>query len=219
MKTIGKVAVAFGLVALMSAPASAQQGRGGFGGFGGGPGMLLANKSVQQEIKADDEQTTKLNALAEETRTKMTAIREKLADVPQEERREKMQAEMAPINAEVNKSLTTILKADQVKRFHQIQRQTAGVNAFAQPAVASELKLTDDQKTKIGEINRELMTATREAFTSAGQDNREEAMKKIADLRKDAMSKALALLTDDQKSAWKGMTGEPFEVKFERPNN
>ncbi len=216
MKTFSKVAVAFGLVALMSAPAWAQ-GRGGFGGGFGGPGMLLSNKGVQQEIKATDEQVSKLNTLSEETRTKMTALREKFADVPQEERGEKMRTEMAPINADVEKSLATILKPEQVKRFHQIQRQTAGVNAFAQPRVAEELKLTDDQKAKIREINTELQTSTREAFTSAGQDNREEAMKKITDLRKDAMAKAQALLTDDQKKAWKDMTGEPYEVKFERP--
>ena len=42
-------------------------------------------------------------------------------------------------------------------------------------------------------------------------------MKKIADLRKQATEKAVAVLTDEQKKSWKDLIGEPFEVKFEPP--
>ncbi len=72
---------------------------------------------------------------------------------------EKMRTEMASVNTEMEKSLGEILKPDQVKRLHQIHVQTLGVAAFVMPPVADELKLTDDQKTKIREIN----TASRPA--------------------------------------------------------
>ncbi len=219
MKTIGKMFVAFGLVGLMSAPALAQGGRGGAGGFGAGPGMLLSNKGVQEELKASDEQVKKLDTLAEETRSKNRENMAKLKDATKEERREKMQALGAETNAEINKSLADILKPEQVKRFHQIQLQASGMNAFSTPRVQKALKLTDDQKTKIREITEDTQRETREAFTSAG-DDRQAAMTKITELRKDAMTKVNALLTDDQKSSWKELTGDPYEVKFERrPNN
>jgi Spy/CpxP family protein refolding chaperone len=221
MRTFGKMVLAMGLVALATAPAMAQQGRGGFGMFGGGGGpMLLSNKSVQQELKVSDSQADKLDALAQELGQKQRSEFQKLQDVPQDERREKMQELTRNMNAELHKELPNILKPEQTKRFTQIQLQQSGVNAFSTPRVQEELKLTDEQKSKIRDISQDLNESMREAF-QASQDDRAAAMQKIAGLRKQGMEKTLAVLTDEQKSTWKDMTGEPFEVKFEprRPNN
>lgn len=219
MKTFGKLVVSFGLLAVMASPAWAQ--RGGFG-FGGGA-MLLSNKGVQEELKASDEQASKLNALAEEQRTKGQEFRQTLQDLSQEERQAKMQEFQRTTMAEIQKSLATILKPDQLKRFNQISTQTAGVQAFATPRVQEALKLTDDQKTKVREISQELMQSQRELFQglqNASQEERQEAMKKMTEMRKSALEKALAALTADQRTAWKDLTGEPYEVKFEpRPQN
>ncbi len=221
MKTFGALVLACGLVASLSGPAQAQQGRGGFGGGFGGPGMLLTNKGVQQEIKATEEQVSKLTTLGEEISGKMREAMQGAQDLSQEERREKMQKVQAGIQADVHKGLTEILKPEQVKRFHQIQTQTAGIQAFTTPRVAEALKLTDEQKEKVKGIQTELqssMVSLRQEF----QNDREGAMKKSAELRKAANEKAMELLTSEQKATWKELTGEHFEVKFEprlRPNN
>jgi Spy/CpxP family protein refolding chaperone len=219
MGTIGKALLAVGVVAMLAAPASAQQGRGFGGGFGGGGAMLLTNKGVQKELKVTDEQASKLETLAQETRDKQREAFEKLQDLPQEERREKFQALAVTMNADIRKGLDGILKPEQVKRFEQIQVQQAGSNAFNTPRVVAALKLTDDQKSKIQAINDGLnqsMRDLREEF----QSDREGAMKKMTDARKQASDKAIAVLTDSQKSTWKDLTGEPYEVKFEpRPQN
>jgi Spy/CpxP family protein refolding chaperone len=218
MRTFGKLALALGMVALIAAPARAQ-GRGGFGMFGGGA-MLLSNKGVQKEIKATDEQASKLDALADEMRQKGRDNFEKVRDLGDDERRAKMQEFARAQQEELKKGLADILKPEQIKRFDQIQIQAAGVGAFAMPRVQEVLKLTDDQKAKIREINEETMQTTREAFQSAG-DDREAAMKKITEIRKQAFDKAANVLTDAQKKDWKDLTGDPYEVKFEfrRPNN
>jgi len=212
MRTFGKMFLAFGLVGLMAAPAWAQ-GRGFGGGFGGGT-MLLTNKGVQQELKVSDEQATKLNALAEESRAKQREEFQKLQDLSQDERREKMGQLAQTWNAEMLKNLGGILKPEQVKRFTQIQTQQAGVNAFSTPRVQEALKLTDDQKAKLRTLSDETIQSTREA-AQGFQDDREGTMKKLADIRKQASEKAAALLTDSQKASWKELTGEPYEVKFE----
>jgi Spy/CpxP family protein refolding chaperone len=220
MGTIGKTLLAVGVVAMMAAPASAQQGRGFGGGFGGGGGaMLLTNKGVQKELKVTDEQASKLEALAQETMEKQREQFGKLQDVPQEERREKMQAMARTMNADLRKSLDGILKPEQVKRFEQIQLQQSGTNAFTTPRVVDALKLTDDQKSKIQQINDGVFQSMRD-LREEFQSDREGAMKKMADLRKQALDKSLAVLTDSQKATWKELNGEPFEVKFEpRPQN
>jgi len=221
MRTFGKVVLAFGLVALSAAPALAQQGRGGFGMFGGGGGgpMLLGNAGVQQELKATDAQKEKLEALAQELGQKQREEFGKLQDLSQDERREKMAELSRSINVEMRRSLNDVLKADQLKRFEQIQLQQAGMAAFATPRVETELKLTADQKSQIRQLEEEQRQAMGEAFRG-GQSDRAAAMQKLTQLRKQGMEKVQALLTEDQKKSWKDLTGEPFEVRFERrPGN
>ncbi len=214
IRTMFTWALGLGLVALAGTSANAQ-GFGGRGGGGMGGPALLANKSVQKELKLTDEQVEKATAVATEIREKM---QEKMQDIPQEERREKMPAIMAELNKEAQKSLKEILKPEQATRFEQINLQVAGLQAFARPEVASKLKVTDEQKEKIKALQDESQASMREIFQGAG-DDREGAMKKITELRKETFEKAVALMSDDQKKAWKEMTGEPFTLVQERRPN
>jgi len=221
MRYFGKMVLAFGVVALLVAPAMAQRPGGGFGGFGGGGGaMLVGNKSVQQEVKATDAQVEKLNALAQEVGEKQREQFQKLQDLSQEQRREKMTELTQTMNADLRKSLVEILKPEQIKRFEQIQVQQAGLNAFATPRVQETLKLNDDQRSKIREMIEEQNQAMRDAFqggAGGNQSDRQAAMQKLTEMRKRATEKALALLTDSQRTSYKELTGEPFEIRLEPP--
>jgi Spy/CpxP family protein refolding chaperone len=217
MKTFGKMVLACGMVALIAAPAMAQGGRGFGGGMGGGSGvMLLSNKSVQGEIKATSEQVEKLNALGEKLMTKQREEGQKIRDLDQAERMPKQQELNRTLTAEVKTGITDILKPEQVKRFEQLQLQQAGVMAFGMPRVQEGLKITDEQKTKIRDINQEFQPKMNEA-RQGFQDDREAAMKKMADLRKEQTEKVMAVLTAEQRTSYKDMTGEPFEIKMEAP--
>jgi Spy/CpxP family protein refolding chaperone len=218
MKFFGKLVVAVGLAALTASPAFAQ-GRGGFGMMGGmGGGRLLTNKGVQGEIKATEEQASKLNELGQQLTDKGREAFQGFQDLGEEERREKMASVGKMMAEEVEKGIKEILKPEQIKRFHQIEIQQAGHAAFMMPRVSEALKLTDDQKTKLGEVNDGMQGAMREAFQAAAGD-REAMMTKMRELRKEAMDKAAALLTDAQKTSWKDLIGAPYEVVFERRPN
>jgi hypothetical protein len=84
------------------------------------------------------------------------------------------------------------------------------------------LTLTDEQKSKI----REIAEAMRSSFAGAvnkdaSEQERTEARNKRAAAQKENMTKVQALLTDDQKSAWKELIGEPIEIQYpaRRTNN
>jgi Spy/CpxP family protein refolding chaperone len=215
MKTFGKMVLACGMVALIAAPAMAQGGRGFGGGMGGGA-MLLSNKSVQGEIKATSEQVEKLNALGEKLSTKQREEGAKIRELDPAERMPKQQELTRTIMADVKSGITDILKPEQVKRFEQLQLQQAGVMAFGMPRVQEGLKLTDEQKTKIRDLNQEFQPKITEAMQGF-RDNREAAMKKLAEIRKEQSEKAMAVLTAEQRTSYKDMTGEPFEIKMEPP--
>ena len=72
MRGCFKAAMAFGLVAILSARRWPRAVAVAFGG-GRGPVGLLGNPGVQKELKLDDAQIEKATALATETREKMMA--------------------------------------------------------------------------------------------------------------------------------------------------
>jgi len=222
MRTLFRTMLGLSLAALLASPALAQgQGRGGRGG-GGNLGMLLANASVQKELKLDEQQVEKAKELAEKTGEKMREVRETLQGLEAEERRTKQ----AEINKEMNesalKAVGAFLKPEQVSRLKQISYQQRGLQAFSDPEIAKKLNLTDSQKTDIQAISQETMESTRGLFGGQDQtpEERAEAMKKINEARKAGLTKAEAKLNDEQQKAWKELLGAPFTIVIEpRPAN
>jgi len=215
MKLLSKSVMTLGIAALMATPAMAQ-GRGGFG-FGGRAGlsMLLSNESVQEELKLDDSQKEKAREFGEKSREKMTAAREELQGLDQEERGKKMREIMAESNSAARKAAAEILKPEQIKRLEGIELQVAGANAFEEEALQKKLNITGEQKTAISSIIQSSQEQTREIFQNAG-DDRQAAMEKIREHRKETLAKVEGKLTDEQKSKYKELLGSPFEVKFQQ---
>src|SRR5262249_50270048 len=117
MRRFAKLSLTLALVALMASPAPAQRQRPQQGGRGGG--TLLTNKSVQEELKLDKDQVTKVGEMAKTLTEKRQEI-EKKEGVTRENRREKMpviQKAMAEVS---NKLAADILTKDQMVRFKQI---------------------------------------------------------------------------------------------------
>lgn len=210
MRTLGITVWTLGLAAVMAAPAQAQGFRGRGMGMGSGY-MLLTNKSVQQEIKLDETQIAKTTKVVEDAGAKM---REKMEDIPDDQRRERIPQIFRAANEEVKSALKDVLKPEQMTRLEQISRQQQGIQAFTDPTVQEKLQLSDDQKSRLKEISDNSSTQMREIFSNAG-DDRQAAMQKMTALRKETLEKGVAVLSDDQKKTWKDLTGEPFEVKFE----
>lgn len=216
MRGCMKTAIAFGMVALLTTPAMAQQGRGGPGGGGGmgfgGAVNLLGNPSVQNELKLDDAQKAKAEVLATETREKMMGLREQLGDVQGAERMTKMRELAKPINEAALKVAGEFLKPEQQKRLHQVELQQRGpAQALADAAIAKTLKVTAEQETKVKAIMAEMQSEMTAARAAAGQD-RQASMQKFMALRKETNTKVAALMSEEQTKMWKEMTGEPFEI-------
>ncbi|HMC64847.1 MAG TPA: hypothetical protein VKI65_07895, partial [Gemmataceae bacterium] len=103
MRSLGKLALTIVVVALAAGPALAQRGQ--FGGGFGGPGMLLQNKSVQQELKLSEEQTSKIRKVSQEIRAKYKDEFAKAQELEGDEQRQKFQELGKKVNEETNKAL------------------------------------------------------------------------------------------------------------------
>src|SRR5581483_1967092 len=113
------------------------------------------------------------------------------------------------------KILSDNLKEDQIKRLNQIMWQREGSGrAIGNADVQTALKLDDAQKEKIKGIRDESQKAIRDLGRPSA-DNRT----KITELRKKANDDIAAVLTDDQKKAWKDLQGEEFKGEIGRRRN
>jgi hypothetical protein len=198
------------LAIVIASPLVAQQG-GRQGGFGQqGMAMLLMNKSVAEELKLSDEQHEKVKKAVEEVTSKH---REDLKAAFQDKNREKVQSIQKEISTALSQSLDGVLKPEQVKRLHQVEIQVAGPRAFQMERVQKALKLTDKQQEKVKDLEEGLTKAREESFKDIGKDKekRQEAQKQLAAKSKEVMEKIASELSDDQKKAWKELTGAHFE--------
>jgi Spy/CpxP family protein refolding chaperone len=214
---LNKSVMALGLAAMMATPVMAQQRRGGGFGFGqGGLPMLLSNASVQDELKLDDSQKEKAREIGEKAREKYSAAREDLQNLSQEERATKMRELAHEVEAATQPDIKEALKPEQLKRLHQISLQVAGASAFEREPFQKRLEITDEQKTEIASIIKASNEETREIFQNAG-DDRQAAMEKIREHRKETLSKIEAKLTPEQKTKYTQALGDHFDIKYERP--
>jgi Spy/CpxP family protein refolding chaperone len=210
-------AVAFAVAGVTSAQENRRRRPGGEGGqppgggafsgrmMGGGL-LLLANESVQKELKITDEQKTKIKEFADAQQAKMREFFQ--GGQPD---REKMAEAMREGREKSEKFVKETLNADQQKRYKQITLQQAGMAAFATEDVQKQLKFTDDQKDKLKSLGEEM----RKDMTDLGRGFDQETMQKRRTITKEYNTKAMETLTDEQKKAWKEMTGEPFEIRMD----
>jgi Spy/CpxP family protein refolding chaperone len=219
MRNLWKVSLTLALAALVASPALAQRqrqrpGGGGGGAFGGG-GMLLANKSVQEELKLTKDQKDKVDELAKKNQE---MVREKLKDVPRDQIREKMAEIRKEMEGANKKAVASILKDDQQKRYKQIQVQVLGIRAFSDPDTQKALNLTDDQKTSIKEIGEGIQKKVQdETKDLQGRERFTKAREIREKLTKEAMGQIATKLTSEQKKTWKELTGDKFDYKPDQP--
>lgn len=225
----GLVCAAVCLAMATTAMAQGQgQGRGGRGGRGGGFGggfggggfgmslsRIVGIEEVQKELKITDEQKTKLDAIRAEARQgggggggggfgnfqNMS-----------EEERNKLFEEMRKQGEERNKKVEAVLNDDQNKRAKEILLQVRGNSALADPEVAKGLALTEDQVASVKTIGEESGKQMRELFQPGGGGDREEARKKMEELRKNTDEEYLNVLTDEQKAKFAAMKGAKFDI-------
>ena len=206
MKRLTQITLVAAVLVMACGAASAQERQrqrpGGGPGFGGGTLSLLGQESVQKELKLSDEQIKKVKELAE----KQGGGRPDFQGLSREEITKKM----AERRKAQDEAVAKILDAKQLKRTKQLTLQRQGTRALSDPEVAAALKLSDDQKEKL----KDIQTKAREAAGGSPRGDRsEEAQKKRAEARKATEEKIMGVLTADQKTKLKELQGEPF--KFE----
>lgn len=192
-----------------------RQGQGGQvqrgQGFGRMMGMgmasaLLERPDVQRELNLTEQQKTQIRQMQEA----MRAAWQEMRNLPPQERRQKME-ELRQKN-----DPTKVLNETQKKRLRELELQAMGPTAFLQPEVADELKLTQEQRSRLQGIVMQQMQQLREQFQSGGFGQGQGAQT-FQQLREQAEKQMLEVLTPAQREKWQQMQGKPFQFEGGRP--
>jgi hypothetical protein len=175
---------------------------------------LILNKGVQKELKLTEDQCKQVEQIAKKVRAKMEKDLAQLEDLEGLEMRKKSKELRENYRKEFPKHLAEVLTPQQLARLKQISLQSVGIKAFVDPDVEKALDLTSDQKKQLKDLDEATHKGTFDVYLKFGQ-NTKEAREKIEALNKESVAKAVSLLTDKQKQAWKDLVKEPFEVKHE----
>ncbi len=220
MRRFFGITLAVLVVCLVVGNVAMAQGRGR-GGPGGGmfiqsPAMLISREEVQKELKMTDDQVAKANAIRDEL---FAGFRrgggggQQLSD----EERKQRDEERKKKGDESNQKALALLTAEQTPRLKQIEIWANGLgHALTENAdVAKALSLTDDQKGAVKTIAEESGKKLGEAgsgFRGADADQRTKIAAQMDEMRKEAETEMMAVLTDDQKARLETLRGPKFDL-------
>jgi hypothetical protein len=150
-------------------------------------------------------------------------LKEKLDEMIQRAR----DAEQRKFQKTTTEVVTKLLTPAQQKRLVQIDLQVRGYESFTLPAIAKTLEITAKQKEELATIAKQVPSDIQTALQKPAQNINPNALipvefdfeKLIKDARDNATKRALAILTDEQKTKWKAITGDPFTHPINRPFN
>jgi Spy/CpxP family protein refolding chaperone len=210
------------LGAAFIAAAQAQAAERSRRGFGSSSLLsYLRMEQVQKDMKLSEEQTAKVQKVIEklgaEMREQYTALRE-IED--REKQRAKITELRDQLDSKAREQLRDVLEREQMMRLYQIRMQYRPVvDSLANRFVVGRLKITEEQKKKLAEIDKEMQAKRSELFSAmrdATNEQRSKVFEKYRKLRSDTDEKALAVLTADQKAGFEEMKGKKIELEFRR---
>jgi hypothetical protein len=201
-------------------------GPGGMKGTGkmgrpsrGGMVGLLRHPNVQKDLNLSDEQKEKANELLDELgRMSMPKQGEQLE---QGEFMRRMQNPMAipEVRERAEKGLAEILKPEQLARLKEIGLQAQGPAAFSNPEVVKTLAITDEQKEKFAELNKQTNEQRQKMIQSQMDLSPEERMEKRAEMQAEMQklhqkltADSLGVLTPEQREKFEKMTGKKIDL-------
>jgi len=181
---------------------------------------LLSIEQVQKELKLEKDKIDKIKEIGEKLRAEMRKEYTALREIEDRQKRMEKYRELADkYDAKSREQLRDVLAREQMMRLYQIRMQVRPVlDSLDNRYVAGRLKITDDQKKKLAQIEKDMQAKRTELFRdlrNASQEKRTEAYQKYRKLREDTDKKALAVLTDEQKKAFEKMKGKA--IKLETP--
>lgn len=168
---------------------------------------FLRDSAVQGELKLNDEQRAKARELSRTLPGSSDVLRnlfDKMRQAKTAQERTDVRAEFSQalenVRQQHDEAVRGLLSPEQYTRIKQLMWHSRGVTAIGLPDVVETLKLTKEQSNQIRGMLNERTAALRARGRNAPVD---------AKLNAEWDAKILAVLTPEQREAWKTLLGPP----------
>jgi hypothetical protein len=210
---LGKQLALVSLALAAAVPACAQQFRSG----SVSPALqLLAIPEVRKELKLSDTQTAQLTEVQTGFKGGFLAMIRGAKDLPPTDRRKKFDS----FRSDLDRKLVLMLDAGQRKRLHELELQHDGPRVLLKPDVRAELGLSGEQSNKLMAVTREESTSIRGLYQTISKTptpaEQTDALTKVKLIQTKTDNAIYEVLTNDQKSKFRVMQGEPFKFPERR---
>ncbi len=195
-------------------------GSGG-GGFGSCKLAPLTQRAVLRELKLSDEQLRKLRTLQAHQQAEMRRLTAGIGPNNFFKEGAALPQKFEELARSAEKAVDGILTTEQRRRLREISWQQRGGFALNDPEVAEGLELTPAQRDQVQAIQanaaREMQALAADQMQALVQNplampKAAEAMhRKFDEIGKHTGEKLLDLLTTEQRTRWKELTGKPFK--------
>ncbi|HZZ27081.1 MAG TPA: hypothetical protein VFE46_03665 [Pirellulales bacterium] len=186
-----------------------RRGQGGLRAGEATPSQLLQIEAVQKELKLTDEQKSQATKVNES----LTSGRRQIFSENAKDSKER-QPKLAELNKKLDAEVEQMLDDSQKKRLKEILLQVNGGAELQKEEIQKALNLTDDQKTKLAEVQKENTKARRDALAQVEGSAR---TTKEAELYREGNQKLLSVLTPAQNKQFEQMQGEKIDVDLTQP--
>ena len=168
--------------------------------------VLLHEPAVVAELKLTPDQQASYQSLIDELDLRYFPLRNKSA--------EDVLAGSIQIVGEARTRLKEILDSSQQARLMSLVLWRAGTSAMFDEEIEPRMRLSESQRKRVQEIQSEVATGVAKLEERANEGKpREELEKSFVDLKTDEQKRILSLLRPEQRSTWKKLHGEPFDLK------
>ena len=158
--------------------------------------MVVITPEAQKELKITKDQNKQIQEVMKTAQAQGQASMSGMSGMPYP----------TQVLSELDAKVLATLTADQVARLNELWVQYEGPCVLRDKTVAEKLQLTDDQKAK----SEQIWSDYQRTFFEQAQKGPTgyKGMKKV---RADANEATLALLTDEQKTAYEALQGKPIK--------
>ncbi|MEI8375185.1 MAG: serine/threonine-protein kinase [Planctomycetota bacterium] len=172
---------------------------------GAGQFILLCDRRVQADLGLNDSQQRKIEALSEEfAQRRLDSLHD--YHQPSSPANRSQFVELARAN---DHAMRAALTEAQLQRLEQITLQVHGPMAFSQADVGKRLHLTDAQRQAMQDIAMDAFAPPWDPL-SLGSSHPSTSSSRAVNVQS-VMKKVLAVLTPEQLTEWKKLTGPPFK--------
>ena len=175
---------------------------------------LIQLEKVQSELKLSDEQIRKAAEIEDKLSQDRRAVYEGLSMEDWRERGDELRKKTKELGKTAAMTIAESLDEAQRKRWLEVTLQIRGPAALPGEMLASHLQLDEAQVKKLNDLTAAQREKMFEMFQQSRDQglSREERAEKFEAMIEETNEQRMAVLTDEQKEAFKQMHGEKFEL-------